>query len=238
VILSEAAADFFNASAGDQVTITLEDGTNGAFRVAGVVSNSLGPGDVVFPLPVAANHGAQPLADSVFLKAVPGEDVEALRQRLSGEFPNVAFMTQADYVDTVEQSAIDGQWVLYLIIGLAVAFAALSVINTMVMAISDRRREFALLRLIGATERQIRTMILGEASIVLVIGVIAGGVSALLSMISVSQALVGNTSALTVPPVLSIATVVVAVAIAVTAHVLPATSALRLNPVEQIGMRE
>ena len=44
--------------------------------------------------------------------------------------------------------------VRYLALGLVVGFAAISVVNTLVIATLDRRRELALLRALGATRRQ------------------------------------------------------------------------------------
>uniref|UniRef100_UPI0018921402 FtsX-like permease family protein n=1 Tax=Catenulispora rubra TaxID=280293 RepID=UPI0018921402 len=47
----------------------------------------------------------------------------------------------------------------YVTLGLIVAFTAIAVVNTLAMSISDRRREFAALRLTGATRRQVQRML-------------------------------------------------------------------------------
>jgi putative ABC transport system permease protein len=136
------------------------------------------------------------------------------------------------------QSAIDGAWAIYLIVGVSVLFAAISVIDTMAMATSERTREFSLLRLIGATNRQITLMVLSEAIIVLMIGVGLGIGIGWLSMVPASNGMVGNLSAITIPPLETGIVVAIAALIAVATHLLPARFALRLDPIENIGVKQ
>ena len=58
---------------------------------------------------------------------------------------------------------------------LAVAVAALGVVNTMIINVTERRREIALLRAVGATQRQVRRAIVAEATI---LGLMAAIISA------------------------------------------------------------
>jgi putative ABC transport system permease protein len=62
---------------------------------------------------------------------------------------------------------------------LAILAAALGVVNTTVMSVSERRREIGLLRAIGATRKQVRYIIIGEAMFIggigAVLGILAGG---------------------------------------------------------------
>jgi putative ABC transport system permease protein len=43
----------------------------------------------------------------------------------------------------------------YLVLGVVVGYATLALINTQVLATTERRKEFMLQRLIGATRRQV-----------------------------------------------------------------------------------
>jgi putative ABC transport system permease protein len=64
---------------------------------------------------------------------------------------------------------------------LAVFVAALGVVNTMTINVAERRREIALLRAVGATQRQIRTAIVAEAATLgFMAALIAIGVSLLM----------------------------------------------------------
>ncbi len=59
---------------------------------------------------------------------------------------------------------------------LATLAAALGVINTTLMSVSERRRELSLLRALGATRRQVSAAVLGEAAL---IGLVGGGLGLL-----------------------------------------------------------
>ncbi|MEU0008282.1 FtsX-like permease family protein [Streptomyces sp. NPDC006314] len=65
-------------------------------------------------------------------------------------------------------------WLRQAELGLLVCFAAVSTINTLVAATADRRREFALLRLTGATRAQLLRMLTVEAMLTAAVGVLLG----------------------------------------------------------------
>ena len=46
-------------------------------------------------------------------------------------------------------------WIGYLLAGIAIAYTAIASINTIAVAVLDRRREFGLQRLTGSTRRQV-----------------------------------------------------------------------------------
>jgi hypothetical protein len=75
--------------------------------------------------------------------------------------------------------------VLFLIFGLVsiviVAVAAVNIMHVFFMLISERRREIGVLRAVGATRGDIRTIILGEATVVGLIAGLAGVALALLA---------------------------------------------------------
>ena len=108
----------------------------------------------------------------------------------------------------------------------------------MAMSTSERSREFSLLRLIGATEWQVTRMVLGEAIIVLVMGVGIGVAIGWISMVPASNAMVGDLSAITIPPLETAIVVAIAAAIALSAHLVPARFALRHDPMANIGLKE
>ncbi|MEU9044334.1 MULTISPECIES: FtsX-like permease family protein [unclassified Kitasatospora] len=65
-------------------------------------------------------------------------------------------------------------WLRQAELGLLVCFAAVSTVNTLVALTADRRREFALLRLVGATRRQLLRMLSVEALLTTAVGVLLG----------------------------------------------------------------
>ncbi|MEV7773863.1 FtsX-like permease family protein [Kitasatospora sp. NPDC086791] len=65
-------------------------------------------------------------------------------------------------------------WLRQAELGLLVCFAAVSTVNTLVALTADRRREFALLRLVGATRRHLLRMLSVEALLTTAVGVLLG----------------------------------------------------------------
>lgn len=63
---------------------------------------------------------------------------------------------------------------LLAVAGVLAAVAAMSLINTMVSSVSERKREFALLRSVGATPAQVRNQVLMEAGLLGLVGGIVG----------------------------------------------------------------
>jgi putative ABC transport system permease protein len=66
------------------------------------------------------------------------------------------------------------EWINYLLVGMIVAFTAISVVNTLAMATASRRREFGLQRLTGATREQVLRMMAVEGALVAAIGILLG----------------------------------------------------------------
>ena len=64
--------------------------------------------------------------------------------------------------------------VVYVLLGLAILIALMGIANTLSLSIHERTRELGLLRAVGESRRQLRSMIRWESVIVAVIGTIGG----------------------------------------------------------------
>ena len=67
-------------------------------------------------------------------------------------------------------------YLIYGLLGLSVIIAILGVINTLSLSVIERTREVGLLRAVGVTRRQLRTMIRLESVVVAVLGGVLGTV--------------------------------------------------------------
>ncbi|MFD7914981.1 FtsX-like permease family protein [Streptomyces sp. NPDC059752] len=116
-----------------------------------------------------------------------------------------------------------------MILGLSVRYALLALANTLVMTVSDRRRELAMLRLAGATKGQVLRAVTVETLMCVAAGAVIGAAASAISITGSWAALtrlVGETPAM-VPWVPLGELLAVSAAIALTAAVLPAALALR-----------
>jgi putative ABC transport system permease protein len=92
-----------------------------------------------------------PLATAILIKGSVTPD--QLRARIKG-FPGLMVTDGSGYqVQAAQQQANTDVDLVFM--GLIIAFTGIAVINTLAMATGDRSREIALMRLIGATRRQV-----------------------------------------------------------------------------------
>ena len=128
----------------------------------------------------------------------------------------------------------------YVLEAIAVLVAVLGIINTLVTAVLERRREFATLRAIGAGTRQVERLVLWEAAylglIGAVLGVVGGLLLALLLIHVINKQSFGWTIQMTVPGGVILQAVGLALAAALVAGYWPARWAARQPVVE--GLRE
>ena len=118
-------------------------------------------------------------------------------------------------------------------IGLAVAFTILLVTaNTMSMAVRERRREIAVLKTLGFSSTLVMSLVLAEA---LALGVLGGGLGVLmaeglvanLSKLPFMGLVLGQFPGLAVSPFVATLTFTIAVALGITAGLIPAVGAYR-----------
>ena len=128
----------------------------------------------------------------------------------------------------------------YVLEAIAVLVAVLGIVNTLVTAVLERRREFATLRAIGAGTRQVERLVLWEAAylglIGAVLGVVGGLLLALILIHVINKQSFGWTIQMTVPGGLIVQAVALALTAALVAGYFPARWAARQPVVE--GLRE
>ncbi|MGH3247149.1 MAG: ABC transporter permease, partial [Trebonia sp.] len=153
---------------GDKVPVVLPDGVPVTLTVVAEYGRGLGFGDLVLDRDLVAAHVDVPL-DSRLLVDAPGVPREAITAAAQVE-PGVGVLAQADA--TVATTV--GTKVGYVSLGLILAFTAIAVLNTLAMMIAQRSREFASLRLAGATRRQVLGMLRWETGATVFIAALFG----------------------------------------------------------------
>ncbi len=125
---------------------------------------------------------------------------------------------------------------------LALTVASLGIINTLVMAILERRREIGVLKALGATDRDVRSLFFAEAGAMGLVGGICGVVIGWL----IGEALTWGTTFYlktqdlpgvkisSVPWWLAVGAIAFAVIVSLVAGLYPAARAAKLNPVEAL----
>ena len=119
---------------------------------------------------------------------------------------------------------------------LAIVIALLGITNTMALSVLERTQEIGLMRAIGMTRGQTRSMIRLEAGVVSLFGALLGVLVGLgfgwVAVIAIPDSLI---SRLAIPVLTLVVYVVVATIAGLIAASLPARRAARLNILEAIG---
>ena len=141
------------------------------------------------------------------------------------------------------------QWVLHLVdqffmlnymqMVVAVFVAALGIINTLMISVSERRREIGIVRAVGGLRSQIRKMVLLEAMALAIVGVITGALAGAFNTYflvrTAGMILAGFIIPFRFPSTLILVTLPIVVGIALAAAWWPARHAVRLRVIEAIG---
>ncbi|MFD7052856.1 ABC transporter permease [Streptomyces mirabilis] len=234
VAVSELAADQLHLKPGSPLKLTLGDGTPATPTVVAVYAKGLGFGDLTFAHDLVARHVDNPLATSVLVSTARTQTQLATTLR---EFPGIHVLAPAaaDSIQAARQQA--NAEVNYLAMGLVLAFTAIAVVNTLAMSVSERVREFALLRLAGATRRQVLGMLRTEALSVLLLATALGSGIALAVLTAFSVGMTGE-AAPAITPLVYVAVVALAGLLALVATALPGRVALRVRPVTVATAKE
>jgi len=113
---------------------------------------------------------------------------------------------------------------------LAVLIALLGIVNTLALSVFERTRELGLLRAVGMTRKQVRSMVRWESVVISLIGALVGAFLGVLVGTSLAQSLKGDGITEVAVPVLQVLAYIVAAAIAgVVAALGPARSASRVD---------
>lgn len=200
---------------GDKLPIHLPDGTRTSPEVVAVYGRGLGLAAVTMDRAMLAAHVTSGFDDTLLVR---GGDV--------GPLAALGKVTDASGY-AVEQGTDRelNAWANYTMAGVLGGFAAVAAVNTLVMTVLDRRRELAVLRLVGSTRPQVMRMLRWEGLLVSVAGVALGTAVAAATLIPMMRGLTGESPY--VPPLVYGAFAATAVALALLAVTLPARAALR-----------
>ena len=221
---------------GDRVEVWLADGTPLNSRVAAIYDRGLGFGDVIMSRSTIDGHTRVNLDDQLLIRTKPGTSLEGLTQ-VAARYPGSSVVGTADLTGRLSKDLALGAWLNKLLIGVMVGYAALAAANTMVMAALARRRELALLRIVGVTRRQIKNMVHAEQVGLLGIALVIGASIAAIALSLVVNTLTGSP----VPYVPTLGWVAVlggATLLALLTTILPVGRLLRASPLEHLGSKE
>ncbi|MGA2521400.1 MAG: ABC transporter permease [Acidimicrobiales bacterium] len=249
VDMDQSTAQKYHFAVGERVHVLLS-GPPRTFTIAGIVrfgtaGNLAGATIAGFDIPTAQQlFGSVGSYDAIDVLAEPGTNAAQLRGAIARVLPPGAEVVTGATVASENSNAINQALSFFSTALLVFAFIALfvggfTIFNTFSIIVGQRTKELALLRLLGASRRQVFRSVLAEAFIVGLVASLVGlglgvatavGLVALLKGFGISL----PTGALVFQTRTVIAGLAVGIGVTVVSAISPARRAVRIAPVEAL----
>jgi putative ABC transport system permease protein len=224
---------------GDRIDLRFAKTGTSKFTVRGLYRDPQLLGSYAISLDTFEANFALRLDSYVLVKLAEGVSATEGRRVLetaTEESPNVQVQDQAGFKEQQAELIDQILALVQVLLLLAIVIALFGIVNTLGLSIYERVRELGLLRAVGMSRRQVRSMIRSEAVIIAVLGGVLGAAIGVLF----GWAMQGSLASLGVDrlsvPIGSIALYLVAAGVAgVVASIWPARRAARLNVLEAIA---
>ncbi|MEU1405868.1 FtsX-like permease family protein [Streptomyces sp. NPDC005728] len=231
---STVLPDLWGRKAGSTLTVLMADGEEADLRIAATYHALRGEDVAYLPQRFAgtAVYARDGLARRAYISLESGTDraaaTTAIRKAVAG--------TGARFVTRDQLVASESAYARHLtevrqrsITVIVVMFCFIAVLNTLLMATADRRRDLAVLRMAGATPKQVMRFFVAESLLVAAIGVSLALIATALNLTGLWGALhqLFGTAPITAPYPVITAIAVMSTLLAVAGTVLPVGAALR-----------
>jgi putative ABC transport system permease protein len=180
IALPTAHASAIGRDVGDEITMRMGDGAVVDVRIVALYPAREGFETVLMPATLVAAHTTSGLPSQIMVRT---DDPSTVAPALAKLAPTLAVVDRETLVSSYAKDQELGAWINYLMAGMIIAYTAISVVNSLVMSTTARRREFGLQRLTGVTRGQVLRMMTVEAGMTTIIGVLLGTVVAATTLV-------------------------------------------------------
>jgi putative ABC transport system permease protein len=253
IVLGSNFAAEFGKKVGDSITLPVKpvdanlDFVQHSYTVVGIFNRTLTAPDTgafvsladaqallkdQLPAALKPNFDASQFAGGFDVYGVPGTNLDQLAHRINAQVSGVKAQKPSKIVAALVAGGALFTEITMAAALLALVIGGLAVINTMIMAVSERVREIGLKKAIGASTGAVTREFLLESTFIGLVGGLIGfaigfGVTSLINAtMPASQGAI-----FLVTPALALMCVAFAVGLGAVAGILPALRAARLDPV-------
>jgi putative ABC transport system permease protein len=241
LIIGSGIAGQFKLKPGDKLTVKGEQ-----FPIKGVLKETGGKDDIAVYMPLSVTQRLYGVNDMVSFIAIKVDDISRIDEYILKiqEVANVAVVSDKQLLKSVLAIVGTVSMTLQMIAAVAILAAAFGIINTMMTAVSERKREIGILQAIGAPQRTIFSIFFLESGFYGLLGGIFGVVGGLLFSLFASPYISQNefttlikggdlTGALDARIIFG--SIIFSVAVSLVSGLYPAWMAARMTPVEAIS---
>ncbi len=195
-------------------------------------------GDYLVDLAYADQASNDPLDFLLFVRLADGTTEAQARPGLDAvvrQTPTLVLQNREEFKDSRAQRINQILVLFNALLALAILIAGLGIANTLSLSIHERRRELGLLRAVGQTRAQTRSMVRWEGAIIGILGAVLGVVLGLVFGVAVVKALGDQGIGELAIPTSLVVVLVLGALFGVAASWRPARRAARLDILQAIG---
>lgn len=242
VLISDNLAARFNLGQGDSLTLQTPTGPLERPVLAVVEDYSSEKGSILMDRELYASYWRDRSVDLFDVTLQPGTSPDLVKTEVQKAFAGaqrVFVFTNREYKKHIMGLTDRLLLITYWQILAAILVTALGIINTLVISVSERRRDIGLIRAIGGLSRQVRKLVLLEALSIAIVGTILGALAGVLNTLFLTRTMAmtaaGGNVSFFFPTALILLSPPVIIAITFAAAWWPAQHAVRLRAVEAIS---
>jgi putative ABC transport system permease protein len=156
------------------------------------------------------------------------------------KIPDIQVVTMSQIMGTIMNLAGSARSLLLTVIAIALIISAFGIINTLLMSVNERTREFGVMKAIGASGLDIGKMVLAETLFITVIGGIVGTLASIVGSSLIEGFVKGilpyspQGSLISLSPELIAFSLAFSVVLGLVCGIYPAFKSSRLTPMEAI----
>ena len=239
IILGAEAALVEKRGVGDKVYFPEMDAE---FIVSGVLQRTGSEDDGFFYLPLATAQRLFKKEGKLTGIGVAVDDIERIRDVKSRleTLPDVYVVTAQEMMEQILKMVGSSKALMFAVFGIALGVAVLGVLNTVLMSVMEKLREFGYLRCVGAAPRHVFLLVLTETTALCALGGIIGvtlgalGASAVDGWIRGVLPYAPAGRMVTFEPTMLVVALAVAIGIGAVAGLYPSWKASRVTPMEAV----
>lgn len=244
-VVGSNVAREFRLKAGDEIEVSSKRQQRDAsithtrnFTVVGILEFTSSDYDYVIGVPLDVAQKFYDVEDTVsyiWVVPEPGADIEDLTKRIELSVGDIRALSPQQLRKQAEQALVVISLITISSAVLAAIIGGLSVMNTMLMSVSERTKEFGLMKAMGAEMKDILFITIGEAAFMGILGGIIGIVGGGAFIYYMNEYLASRGMVIfAVTPRLILISILFATLLGMLSGSLPAYRAAKMSPMEAL----
>jgi putative ABC transport system permease protein len=174
LLIDSTTAKSDHLSVGDTVPVRFARTGKTTIRIGGIYQANSLIGSYLVSDKYFVAHFSQAVPGALLVRTNGTSAADKAVTAALARYPNIQVQTRAQFEKASAASVNQLLGLVYALLTLAVIIALVGIVNTLMLSVFERTREIGLLRAVGMSRRQVRTMIRSEAVILSIFGAIIG----------------------------------------------------------------